>query len=73
MDIRVSRSTCSLGLIAALGFQPTVAHAYIGPGMGAGAVLVTIGIVVALLVVVFSLVWYPIKRWVSRLFRGGSG
>jgi hypothetical protein len=41
--------------------------------MGAGAVLVTIGIVVALLVVVFSLVWYPIKRWVSRLFRGGSG
>jgi hypothetical protein len=44
------------------------AHAYVGPGLGAGALGVILGLVGSIFLALFAVFWYPIKR---ALF-GGS-
>jgi len=44
----------------------TVASAYIGPGLGAGAVTVVLGIVSGLLMLLVGIVWYPLKKLIRR-------
>jgi hypothetical protein len=48
---------------------PAPAFAYMGPGIGVGAIGAALGIVVSLLLVLISLVWYPLKR-LGRRMRG---
>ncbi len=36
--------------------------AYIGPGAGLGALLVTIALLLGVVLLVVGLVWYPLKR-----------
>lgn len=43
-------------------FVPEEAYAYIGPGLGAGTIGVIIGILVSVLLAIFAIFWYPIKR-----------
>ena len=43
---------------------PTMA--YIGPGMGGGVILATIGIVVAIVAAIFGIIWFPLKRFFKR-------
>ena len=38
------------------------AYAYIGPGMGGGLILATIGVIVAIFAALFGLIWFPVKR-----------
>ena len=38
------------------------AHAYIGPGVGLGAVGVVLGLVLSVVLALVGLFWYPIKR-----------
>lgn len=38
------------------------AHAYIGPGLGLGTIMIILGFLGSLLLAVFSVFWYPIKR-----------
>lgn len=38
------------------------AHAYVGPGLGLGAIAVILGIVLSVLIALVAIVWYPIKR-----------
>ncbi len=45
------------------------AHAYIGPGAGLGAIAITIALGLGILLLVFGLVWYPLKR----MLKGKSG
>jgi len=40
--------------------------AYIGPGMGGGIILATIGIVVAIFAAIFGILWFPIKRLIKK-------
>tara|TARA_B100000035_G_C20788956_1_gene460311 strand:+ start:431 stop:601 length:171 start_codon:yes stop_codon:yes gene_type:complete len=42
-------------------------YAYIGPGMGGGIILATIGIVIAIFAAIFGIVWFPIKRLIKRI------
>lgn len=42
--------------------------AYIGPGAGLGALVFTIALVLGALLLLFGLVWYPLKR----VFKGRS-
>lgn len=37
-------------------------NAYIGPGIGAGAISVALGIVGSIIVALFAILWYPFKR-----------
>lgn len=42
------------------------ALAYIGPGAGAGLIVTVLGILTAICLAVFAVVWYPIKRLLKR-------
>ncbi|MFP4000234.1 MAG: hypothetical protein ACLFNW_12865 [Desulfobacterales bacterium] len=42
------------------------AHAYVGPGLGAGTLAVIAGIFVSVFLAVFAVVWYPLKRILAR-------
>ncbi len=42
------------------------AHAYIGPGLGAGTVAVVLGVLGSILLAFASLIWYPAKRLIRR-------
>lgn len=54
------------GLMAGM---PDPAHAYIGPGVGLGAIAVTVALLVGVVLLVIGLVWYPLKR----LFKARKG
>lgn len=43
------------------------ASAYIGPGLGSGAVVAILGTVVGLLMLMVGVIWYPIKRLIRRI------
>lgn len=51
------------------------AHAYIGPGIGAGTIGVVFGVIGSILVALFANIWYPIKRALKRrkAARAGGG
>lgn len=53
-------------LFAGLVIYPPVASAYIGPGLGAGAVTVVLGIVSGLLMLIVGIAWYPLKKLIRR-------
>jgi preprotein translocase subunit SecD len=61
-----------IAAVAVLGAVPgaivfaDAAHAYIGPGLGAGAIGTVIGILGSILVALFAVLYYPIKRMVKR-------
>lgn len=46
--------------------EPTVAQAYIGPGLGAGVISAVLGFLAAVAMAFVALVWYPIKRLFKR-------
>lgn len=43
------------------------AYAYIGPGLGAGALATVLGVLLAILMLIVGIVWYPIKRLIRSL------
>ncbi|WP_299681660.1 hypothetical protein [uncultured Roseobacter sp.] len=45
---------------------PHAAHAYVGPGLGLGAIAVILGIIGSILLAVFAVLWYPIKRMMKK-------
>jgi hypothetical protein len=52
-------------LLATVAFIPA-AHAYIGPGMGAGAIAALLGILSSIFLAIFAVVYYPFKRFMKR-------
>jgi hypothetical protein len=55
-----------IALVLLLSFTVTPAHAYLGPGMGVGALAVMFSIVGAIFLALFAVIWYPIKRLLRR-------
>lgn len=54
--------------------SPSSAHAYVGPGVGAGSIAVVVGIIGSILLAIFAVVWYPLKRFFkSRKKNANSG
>lgn len=43
-------------------FWCSAAHAYVGPGLGAGTIAVLLGVIISLIFAVIALLYYPIKR-----------
>lgn len=43
-----------------------VAEAYVGPGLGAGTIGVILGFLASIVLAVFAILWYPIKRFLKR-------
>lgn len=42
------------------------AHAYIGPGAGAGTIAVVLGILSSIVMAFFAILWYPVKRLIKK-------
>lgn len=60
------RTLAYLSLVLLSVAAPT-AHAYIGPGAGAGVVAVVLGILAAIVMAFLAVLWYPLKRLWKRL------
>ena len=45
---------------------PSLAHAYLGPGVGGGVIVAAIGIIVAIFAGIFGILWFPIKRFLKK-------
>ena len=56
----------AFGLLAVLQL-PTTAHAYIGPGAGAGTIAIVLGILSSIFLAFVGILWYPIKRLIKAL------
>ena len=52
--------------LAPLLFAALPAHAYIGPGAGAGTIAVVLGILASIVMAFFAILWYPLKRLVKK-------
>ena len=44
----------------------TPAYAYIGPGMGAGIIATTLGIIIAIFAALLGILYFPIKRYIKN-------
>jgi cytochrome c biogenesis factor len=51
--------------------QLTTAHAYIGPGAGAGTIAIVLGILSSIFLAFLGILWYPFKR-LLRKFKASS-
>ena len=43
----------------------TAAHAYIGPGAGAGTIAVVLGVIASIFLALVAIIWYPLKRLIK--------
>lgn len=55
-----------LVLAAVFGLQPAMALAYIGPGVGAGAIAAVLGVLGSILLAIVAVLYYPIKRMMKN-------
>lgn len=44
----------------------TAAHAYIGPGAGAGMIAIVLGILSSIFLAFVGILWFPIKRLLKK-------
>lgn len=58
------------GLFVAL--APGVAYAYVGPGLGLGAVVAVLTVIFSSILAVFAIVWYPVKRLFRKFKRSSA-
>jgi|TARA_B110000008_G_C16401161_1_gene335799 hypothetical protein len=56
----------NINLIIALLIISSPASAYIGPGMGGGVIAAVLGVVGAVLLALFGILYYPIKRMLKN-------
>ena len=46
-------------------FEST-SYAYLGPGIGGGIIVATLGIIIAIFAGIFGIFWFPIKRFLKK-------
>jgi hypothetical protein len=61
----ITRNIFKVGILVLL-VTTSTAQAYIGPGMGGGAIAVVFGILAAIFMAIFGFIYYPVKRWLKR-------
>ena len=52
--------------VLALLTLPTAAQAYVGPGLGLGAVGMVLAVIFSGFLAVVGIIWYPFKRMIRR-------
>ena len=55
-----------VSLAFVLTLDPTSAYAYVGPGLGMGALGALLGFIVAVFLAIVGVVWYPFKRLLKK-------
>ena len=56
-----SRIPALVFLVILLGAS-SPAHAYLGPGLSLGAVIIIVGVLFSVALALYGLLWYPLKR-----------
>ena len=46
---------------------PNTAHAYLGPGLALGTIVLTIGLVAVLFFALIAILYYPIKKLIKKI------
>ena len=41
-------------------------YAYLGPGIGGGILMATLGVIVAIFAALFGLIWFPLKKILNK-------
>lgn len=59
-------------LLAFILLYPLTVHAYVGPGLGLGAFGAVLGVLFSVILAIFGIFWYPIKRFVKKFRSGGQ-
>ena len=62
----MTNSTIRSSVLLLLLLISASAHAYVGPGVGIGILGTILGGIMAVLLAIFGVIWYPIKRLFSR-------
>ncbi len=57
----------AIAAIMMLAVTPGAALAYGGPGLGLGAISTAFGVLGAIFLGIFALLWYPFKRLIRRI------
>jgi len=52
---------------------PLNAHAYLGPGLGAGTIGAILGVIGSVFLALFAIVYYPVKRFLKKRGLLGKG
>ncbi len=55
---------CFMGALIVM--TPHSAHAYIGPGLSVGAIVISLIVLFSIILAIYALVWFPIKRRLKR-------
>lgn len=63
--MRQLNSSYLAGLLIVL-IAASPAFAYIGPGVGTGVIAVILGIIASLFLAIFTILYYPIKRYLRN-------
>lgn len=53
-------------LVAVLVVAPSFAQAYIGPGLGAGAIAAAFGVIGSIFLALFAVIYYPVKKLLKK-------
>ncbi len=62
-----------LSLVALLALFSAPAMAYVGPGLGMGVIGTIFGVLAAIVLALFGLFWYPLKRAFGKKKAGAQG
>ena len=44
----------------------STSYAYLGPGIGGGILVATLGIVIVIFAAIIGVIWFPLKRFLKR-------
>ena len=70
----MNRQLLPIAALAALVLlQPVAAQAYIGPGVGAGAIAAVLGVLGSIFLAIVAVLYYPIKRMMKGRKTKSSG
>jgi hypothetical protein len=67
-----SRLLPGLWLLGVAVAVPGLAHAYVGPGLGLGAIMSFLALIGAVFLGILGFLWYPIKRLIRSMRRRGA-
>jgi hypothetical protein len=59
-------------VVAVFAMFPSVAEAYIGPGLGLGAIGSVLGMFLCFFLAGFAVIWHPIKKLIRRIRKTDS-
>ena len=67
LNTRKAPLACAAAGLVLLLLNAAPALAYMGPGLGLGAIGTALGVIGALLLMLVSIVWYPAKRMLRKM------